>query len=101
MHLLCGVAAILLCIPFSARAETMVASYYAAPAPHVAAHRTLPFGTRLIITNPRNGRRARVVVRDRGPFVSGRPLDISTARARQLGSTRGGALRLQARVLRP
>jgi rare lipoprotein A len=77
----------------------MVASYYAAPAPHIAAHPTLPLGTRLVITNPRNGRSAQVVIRDRGPFVPGRSLDISRARARQLGITRRGVVRLEAHIV--
>jgi hypothetical protein len=50
----------LLCAPFFAHAETMVTSYYRAKAPHHAAHRTLPMGTQLIVTNPRNGQSARV-----------------------------------------
>jgi rare lipoprotein A len=99
MHVRYGLAAILLCMPVSVRAETMVASYYAAPAPHVAAHRSLPFGTRVLLTNPRNGRTTHVVIRDRGPFIAGRALDISTARARELGLTRSGVVRLRARVL--
>jgi rare lipoprotein A len=94
-----ALAAAMFSVPFSARAETIVASYYPAPAPHIAAHRTLPFGTRLIITNPRNGRSAHVVIRDRGPFVRGRSLDVSTTRARELGITRRGVVRLQARIL--
>jgi peptidoglycan lytic transglycosylase len=100
MYLRYGLAAVVLCAPLAAGAETMVASYYAAPAPHIAAHRSLPFGTRVILTNPRNGRTAHVVIRDRGPFVAGRALDISTARARQLGLMRSGVARLTARVLR-
>lgn len=41
------------------------------------AHKTLPFGTRLLITNPRNGRSVTAVVTDRGPFVRGRSFDIN------------------------
>jgi hypothetical protein len=44
-----------------AQAEPMVTSYYRAKQPHIAAHRTLPLGTVLTITNPRNGRSAEVV----------------------------------------
>jgi rare lipoprotein A len=99
MHPRCAVAAVLLTAPFPVRAERMVASYYDAPAPHIAAHRTLPFGTRLILTNPRNGRSAEVVIRDRGPFVPGRSLDISRTRARELGFTRTGVVHLDARIV--
>ena len=50
-----------------------------------AAHRTLPFGTRLTVFNPVNGRSVRVVVNDRGPFVDGVGLDLSLGAARVLG----------------
>ncbi len=52
----------------------------------VAAHRSLPIGTRLLLTHAENPRRSIVVtVLDRGPFVQGRDLDISTAAAQALG----------------
>jgi len=41
------------------------------------AHRTLPFGTRVCITNPSNGRSVEAVVTDRGPFVRGRTIDVN------------------------
>src|SRR5262245_11174536 len=49
-----------------------------------AAHRTLPFGTRVKVTNLGNGRAAIVRINDRGPFIKGRLLDLSYAAARQL-----------------
>lgn len=49
------------------------------------AHRTLPFGTRVHITNPSNGRSVTAVVTDRGPFVKGRTLDVNQNVARTLG----------------
>jgi len=49
------------------------------------AHRTLPFGTMLRVTNERNGRSITVRVNDRGPFIRGRILDLSGAAARRLG----------------
>lgn len=49
------------------------------------AHKTLPFGTRIHITNPRNGRSVTAVVTDRGPFVKGRNLDVNQNVARSLG----------------
>jgi rare lipoprotein A (peptidoglycan hydrolase) len=55
-----------------------------------AAHRTLPFGTRLRVTNLRNGRTVKVTVTDRGPFVEGRIIDLSFAAAQQLGMVGGG-----------
>jgi rare lipoprotein A len=50
-----------------------------------AAHRTLPFGTRVRVTNTRNGRAVVVRINDRGPFVRGRVIDLSPAAARALG----------------
>lgn len=64
-----------------------------------AAHRTLPFGTRLRVTNPANGSEVEVVVVDRGPFVRGRVLDLSKAAARQLGFIRAGHTRVEVEVL--
>ena len=49
------------------------------------AHRTLPFGTRLRVKNPANGREVIVRVNDRGPFVRGRIVDLSRAAAHKLG----------------
>jgi rare lipoprotein A len=50
-----------------------------------AAHRTLPFGTRVRVTNHGNGRSVVVTINDRGPFVSGRIIDVTPAAARVLG----------------
>ncbi len=50
-----------------------------------AAHRTLPFGTRVRVTNKRNGRSVVVRINDRGPFVRGRVIDLTAAGARALG----------------
>jgi rare lipoprotein A len=50
-----------------------------------AAHRTLPFGTRVRVTNHINGRSVVVVINDRGPFVRGRIIDVTPAGARALG----------------
>src|SRR5262245_41616285 len=50
-----------------------------------AAHRSLPFGTRVLVTNHRNGRSVIVRINDRGPFVRGRIIDVTPAAARSLG----------------
>lgn len=50
----------------------------------IAAHRTMPFGTRLIVTNPRNGKSVSVVIQDRGPYTHAQ-LDLSTGAARAIG----------------
>ncbi|MVA96804.1 septal ring lytic transglycosylase RlpA family protein [Nitratireductor sp. CAU 1489] len=60
------------------------------PAAMTAAHRTLPFGTRLKVVNQRNGRSVVVRINDRGPFIRGRVLDLSKAAARQLGFISAG-----------
>jgi rare lipoprotein A len=50
-----------------------------------AAHRTLPFGTKVTVTNKSNGHSVVVTINDRGPFVRGRIIDLSPAAARLLG----------------
>jgi rare lipoprotein A len=52
---------------------------------HTAAHRTLPFGSRVTVTNPRNGRSVTVVINDRGPFTRGVTLDLARGAARSIG----------------
>lgn len=56
----------------------------------VVAHKSLPFGTKLKITNLNNGRSVRVVVQDRGPYIHGRCVDLSKAAARQIGLLKTG-----------
>ncbi|TPK63049.1 septal ring lytic transglycosylase RlpA family protein [Mesorhizobium sp. B2-4-19] len=55
------------------------------PSALTAAHRTLPFGTKLRVTNQNNGRSVVVRINDRGPFIRGRVLDLSKGAAGQLG----------------
>ena len=62
-----------------------------------AAHRTLPFGTRLRVTH--GGRSVVVTINDRGPFVRGRVLDLSTGAARAIGLTGAGVGRVVAEVM--
>lgn len=57
-----------------------------------AAHRTLPFGTRLTVTNPRTGKSVVVVINDRGPFTRGLHLDLSRGAARAIGLTSTGVV---------
>lgn len=64
-----------------------------------AAHRTLPFGTRVRVTNLSNGRSAVVRINDRGPFVRGRVLDLSRAAARELRLLGRGTERVRLDVL--
>lgn len=69
------------------------------PARLVAAHRTLPFGTRIRITNLENGRRVVLTVVDRGPFRAGRIVDVSSRAARELGFYRAGLARVRLEVV--
>jgi rare lipoprotein A len=55
------------------------------PGALTAAHRSLPFGTKVRVTNTRNGRSVVVTINDRGPFVRGRVIDVSPAAANALG----------------
>lgn len=55
-----------------------------------AAHRSLPFGTKLRVTNQRNGKAVVVRINDRGPFIRGRVIDLSKAAAAKLGFIRSG-----------
>lgn len=66
-----------------------------------AAHRKLPFGTVLQVTNPKNGKRVVVKVNDRGPFVKGRIIDLSKSAFNTIGSTSAGLLEVEIEVLSP
>ncbi|MEN9207775.1 MAG: septal ring lytic transglycosylase RlpA family protein [Gloeomargarita sp. GMQP_bins_120] len=66
-----------------------------------AAHRTLPFGTRVRVTNLRNGRSVVVRINDRGPHLPGRVIDISAAAAQALGLIQMGTAPVRLEVLGP
>lgn len=70
------------------------------PAKLTAAHRTLPLGSRLRVTNTRNGKSVVVRVNDRGPFSGRRIIDLSYAAARQIGMVRSGTARVRIELLR-
>lgn len=65
-----------------------------------AAHRNLPFGTRLRVTSMNNGRSVVVEVTDRGPFVPGREIDLSLGAARALSMVQEGVTRVRLERLR-
>jgi rare lipoprotein A len=80
------------------RSETGIASVYSTesgtgtasgqrlnPQALTAAHRTLPFGTQVRVTNHNNGKTVTVTINDRGPFVRGRVIDLTPAGAQVLG----------------
>ncbi|WP_271079485.1 septal ring lytic transglycosylase RlpA family protein [Aurantiacibacter sp. MUD61] len=60
------------------------------PSRLTAAHRTLPLGSRVRVTNPRNGDSVVVRINDRGPYHGNRVIDLSTAAAREIGLIRSG-----------
>jgi len=91
------VAALLCAISTSAFAETCTASHYGYsggrtasgermnPRAMTAAHRTRSFGSQVTVTSQRSGRSVTVRINDRGPFVKGRCIDLSTGAAHALG----------------
>jgi rare lipoprotein A len=65
-----------------------------------AAHRYLPFGTRVRVTNLRNGRKVVVRINDRGPFIKGRIIDLAYGAARKIGLHRSGTARVRLEIIR-
>jgi len=65
------------------------------PGAMTAAHRTLPFGTRVRVTNSGNGRSIIVRINDRGPLVKGRVIDLSSGAARAIGMGSTGNVRME------
>lgn len=64
-----------------------------------AAHRNLPFGTKVKVTNVRNGRSVIVRINDRGPFIKGRIIDVSAGAARKLNMIGSGVATVQLEIL--
>ena len=64
-----------------------------------AAHRTLPFGTLVKVTNLSNGKSTVVRVNDRGPYVGNRVIDLSVAAAKQIGSTHSGVAQVSLEIV--
>jgi len=64
-----------------------------------AAHKTLPFGTRVRVTNLQNRRSVVLTINDRGPFVAGRIVDVSKRAAQTLGFERQGKAKVSLQVL--
>lgn len=64
-----------------------------------AAHKTLPFGSLVRVTNPRNGRAVTVRINDRGPFVRGRTIDLSRAAAQRIGMIGQGHARVELELI--
>lgn len=64
-----------------------------------AAHKSLPFNSRVQVTNKANGKSVTVRINDRGPYISGRCLDLSTAAMKQIGGTGAGVVSVSWKVL--
>jgi rare lipoprotein A len=70
------------------------------PGKLTAAHNTLPFGTKIRVTNTRTGQSVKVVVNDRGPHTKGRIVDVSKRAARKLGLLDAGVVPVKLKVIR-
>jgi rare lipoprotein A len=93
-----------------AKSTTGVASYYKSgkqtangerfnPNGLTAAHRTLPFGTKVRVTNTRNGKSVIVRINDRGPFIPGRVIDLSLGAAKLVEMTTSGVAKVSYSIL--
>ena len=60
------------------------------PSAMTAAHRSLPFGTKVLVTNKKNGKSVVLRINDRGPFIKGRVIDVSKGAAQKLGFISAG-----------
>jgi rare lipoprotein A len=95
LMLACTFIASTIAVPMTALAQEGIASVYsgertangeyARASSLTAAHRTLPFGTKVRVTNHQTGRSVVVRINDRGPFVRGRIIDLTPAGAQALG----------------
>ena len=65
-----------------------------------AAHPTLPLGSRVLVTNVKNGRSVEVLINDRGPIIPGRIIDLSYAAAQKLDAVDDGTFQVRIRMLR-
>lgn len=100
-------AAVMLPIDFAKADQLGHASWYSLPAnttangeqmdPNelTAAHRSLPFGTRVLVENLSNGRSVVVRINDRGPFIGGRIIDLSKAAAASIGMIEAGTAKVR------
>lgn len=93
-----------------ADAQTGMASYYKSgkrtangerfnPNGYTAAHRSLKFGTKVRVTNLRNGRSVIVRINDRGPFVGGRIIDLTYGAAKAVGMHGSGVAKVRVAIL--
>ena len=64
-----------------------------------AAHKTLSFGTKVMVTNKANGRSVEVTINDRGPYAHGRMIDLSKGAAREIGMLGSGTARVELQIV--
>jgi rare lipoprotein A len=110
IKILCGTAFLLLVIGCSPKiSEQGKASFYAdsfqgkptasgevfKQNKRTAAHKTLPFGTKVKVTNLKNGKTVKVIINDRGPFVAGRIIDLSKKAAGKIDMKRDGVVEVR------
>ena len=104
------VALSMLTLQGEASAQTGRASWYALtsktasgercnPNALTAAHRSLPFGTKVKVENLANGKSVVVRINDRGPFAKGRVIDVTKAAAQQLGFIKTGTAKVRLTIL--
>ena len=109
------VTSVILCFPASAASvETGKASFYSTSCnggnktasgqklrndAMTMAHKTLPFGTKVMVTNQKNGKSVECVVTDRGPFIRGRIIDVTIGVARKLGFVKSGITTVKIEVV--
>jgi rare lipoprotein A len=67
---------------------------------HTAAHKTIPFGTRVKVTNLSNGKSVKVRINDRGPYVAGRLIDLSKSAAQKIDMVNKGVANVKIRYKR-
>ena len=70
------------------------------PTEYTAAHKKLPFGTKVTVTNTANGKSVTVRVNDRGPYVAGRIIDVSKIAAKELGMVNAGVVKVKIKYKR-
>ena len=64
-----------------------------------AAHKTLPFGTKVLVTNVKNDKSVTVTINDRGPFIKGRIIDLTRAAFSKIGNTNSGTIKVRIEVI--
>ena len=94
---------VLILFPTVVLAETGMASYYSGVGnkhKFTAAHKTLKFGTKVNVVNKKNGKSVIVIINDRGPFISGRIIDLNYSAAESIGMIRAGVVPVEIEIVK-